>query len=142
MPAVRTFIIHYSRLMRQAELAQRAGSRRMFWSPGGPGGRAEVRERPIGSARKAHDAAIRRAAIEKFKLYDLRHTFATRAAQAGVDVLTLAALLGHTTVPMTSRYVLPADAHKAEAAKKLETYNVQLVGEMIKKAGQGLYSCR
>jgi hypothetical protein len=34
----------------------------------------------------------------------------------------LAALLGHATVQMTSRYVHPTDAHKADAAKKLETY--------------------
>jgi site-specific recombinase XerD len=58
---------------------------------------------------------------------DLRHTNATRAAQAGVDVLTLAALLGHTTVQMTSRYVHPSDQHKGEAVKKLEAYNAEMV---------------
>jgi integrase len=119
-------------LKRRAELAQRAKSRYVFWSPKGPG-RPENKERPIGSVRKAHDAAIDRAGIEDFRLYDLRHTFATRAAQAGVDVLTLAALLGHTTVQMTSRYVHPTDAHKADAAKKLENYNAQLVAEMIER---------
>ncbi len=37
-------------------------------------------DRPIGSVRKAHDAAVERAGIkEHFRLYDLRHTFATRA---------------------------------------------------------------
>jgi integrase len=90
-------------------------------------------EQPIRSVRKAHDASIGRANIQQFRLYDLRHTFATRAAQAGVDVLTLAALLGHKTVEMTSRYVHPTDAHKAEAAKKLEYYYAQLVAEMIQK---------
>ena len=119
-------------LKRRVELAQRAGSRYVFWSPGGPG-RIGNRERPIGSVRKAHDAAIDRAGIEDFRLYDLRHTVATRAAQVGVDVLTLAALLGHTSVQMTSRYVHPTDAHKVEAARKLETYNAQLVAEMIEK---------
>jgi len=116
----------------RVELAQRAKSRYVFWSPQGPG-RPENKERTIGSVRKAHDAAIGRAGIEDFRLYDLRHTFATRAAQAGVDVLTLAALLGHTTVQMTSRYVHPTDAHKADAAKKLENYNAQLVAEMIER---------
>jgi integrase len=90
-------------------------------------------EQPVRSVRKAHDASIERADIQQFRLYDLRHTFATRAAQAGVDVLTLAALLGHKTVEMTSRYVHPTDAHKADAAKKLENYNAQLVAEMIQK---------
>jgi len=67
---------------------------------------------------------VRRAGIaEPFRLYDLRHTYATGAAQAGVDVLTLAALLAHTTVQMTSHYVHPTDQHKREAIEKLGTYN-------------------
>jgi len=51
-------------------------------------------DRPIGSVRKAHNAAIRRALIKPlFVLYDLRHTFATRAVAAGVDLPTLSAML-------------------------------------------------
>ena len=83
--------------------------------------------------RKAHDAAIARASVQYFRLYDLRHTFATRAAEAGVDVLPVNAVLGHTTVQMTSRYVHPTDAHKADAAKKLEAYNAQLIAQMLEK---------
>jgi integrase len=99
----------------------------IFYSPARPGKAASL-DRPIGSVRKAHDAAVRRAKIaEPFRLYDLRHTYATRAAQAGVDVLTLAALLGHTTVQMTSRYVHPSDQHKREAVQKLETYNAEKI---------------
>jgi integrase len=120
---------------RSLAMAQRTGSRFAFWSPQGPG-RPENPERPIGSVRKAHDAAIERANIQHFRLYDLRHTFATRAAEAGVDVLTLASVLGHKTVQMTSRYVHPTDAHKAEAAKNLETYNAQLVAQMLEKRSQ------
>ena len=99
----------------------------VFYSPAGPG-RAEHLDQPIKSVRKAHDAALNRAGIQQhFRLYDLRHTYATRAAQAGIDVLTLAALLGHTTVQMTSRYVHPTDQHKREAAQKLEAYNADEV---------------
>jgi integrase len=99
----------------------------VFYSPAHAGELARV-DGPIKSVRKAHDAAVRRASIdEAFRLYDLRHTDATRAAQAGVDVLTLAALLGHTTVHMTSRYVHPTDQHKREAIEKLEAYNAEKV---------------
>jgi len=117
--------------MEVREILQRrsreARSRWVFSSPAGPG-RARQLDRPIKSVRKAHDAAIRRAGIqEHFRLYDLRHTYATRAAQAGIDVLTLAALLGHTTVQMTSRYVHPTDQHKHEAVQKLEAYNADVV---------------
>jgi integrase len=103
-----------------------AKGRWVFSSPAGPGRTADP-DRPIKSVRKAHDAALRRAGIrEHFRLYDLRHTYATRAAQAGIDVLTLAALLGHTTVQMTSRYVHPTDQHKQEAVQKLEAYNADV----------------
>jgi len=80
-------------------------------------------ERPIGSVRKAHDAALRRAKIAPaFRLYDLRHTYASRAVMAGVDLPTLAALLGHTGVQMTMRYVHPAEEHKREATAKIERF--------------------
>ena len=108
----------------------------VFFSPARPGRPAQP-DRPIRSVRKAHDAAVRRAGIsEHFRLYDLRHTYATRAAQAGVDVLTLAALLGHTTVQMTSRYVHPTDQHKRGAAEKLEAYNADKLFKLA-QAGSG-----
>jgi integrase len=78
---------------------------------------------PIGSVRKAHDAAVRRTNIAPaFRLYDLRHTYASRAVMAGVDLPTLAALLGHTSVQMTMRYVHPAEEHKREATAKIERF--------------------
>jgi integrase len=81
--------------------------------------------RPIGSVRKAHDAAVRRANIAPaFRLYDLRHTYASRAVMAGVDLPTLAALLGHTSVQMTMRYVHPAEEHKREATAKIEKFKM------------------
>lgn len=93
-------------------------------------------DRPIGSVRKAHDATVARARItDEFRLYDLRHTYATRAAAAGVDLPTLAALLGHSKITMTMRYVHPAEEHKREAARKLEKFNLaetQKVAEEIK----------
>jgi integrase len=105
----------------------------VFCSPSGPG-RPENPDVHVQSVRKAHDAAIRRAGIkEHFRLYDLRHTFATRAAQAGVDVLTLASMLGHTAVQMTMRYVHPTDQHKREAAEKLEAYNRETLFKLAER---------
>ena len=41
-------------------------------------------QKPLGSVKKAHRAAAERAEIKQhFRLYDLRHTFATRAVASG-----------------------------------------------------------
>ena len=92
-------------------------------------------EKSIGCVRKAHKAAIRRAKIvPPFRLYDLRHTYASRAVMAGVDLPTLAALLGHTSVQMTMRYVHPAEEHKREAAAKIERFNAASAIDLAAKS--------
>jgi integrase len=92
---------------------------------------------PIGSVRKAHDAAVEKAGIkEHFRLYDLRHTFATRAVAAGVDLPTLSAILGHTSIQMTMRYVHPAEEQKRFAAGKLETFRLAGMVEAMEKSRQ------
>ena len=54
----------------------------------------------------AHDRLCAKASKEgvslKFVLYDFRHTFATRLAQAGIDLATLAAILGHNSIRICS----------------------------------------
>jgi integrase len=81
---------------------------------------------PIGSVKKAHKAAAARAKIKgHFRLYDLRHTFATRAVAAGVDLPTLSAMLGHTSIQMTMRYVHPAAEQKRLAMEKFERFRAE-----------------
>ena len=55
------------------------------------------------------------------KLYGLRHAFGTRAVLRGVDIKTLAELLGHTTTKMSEHYVHLAGqrAHLADAMAKV-----------------------
>lgn len=91
-------------------------------------------DKPIGSVRRAHDNAVERSGIrEHFRLYDLRHTFATRAVAGGVDLPTLSAMLGHTSIQMTMRYVHPAEEQKKIAAGKLEAYRIAGIIQAIEK---------
>jgi len=81
-------------------------------------------DRAIDSVRKAHDAAVEHAGIkDHFKLYDFRHTFATRSVAAGVDLPTLSAILGHTSIQMTMRYAHPAE----DEQKRFAAGNAALV---------------
>lgn len=90
---------------------------------------------PIGSVRKAHDLAVERAGIhDHFRLYDLRHTFANRAVAGGVDLPTLSAMLGHTSIQMTMRYVHPAEEQKKIATGKLEAFRIAGIVETIEKS--------
>jgi integrase len=73
----------------------------------------------IGRINSAHDRLVAQAAQEGIVInwvpYDLRHTFATRIAQLGVDLVTLAALLGHSSIRMVQKYVHPTAEHKKAA---------------------------
>ena len=54
------------------------------------------------SLRVAFGETLRRAAYLNFKFHDLRHTFATRLVQNGVDLYKVKELLGHKTLSMTA----------------------------------------
>jgi len=47
---------------------------------------------------------LKEAEIENFHWHDLRHTFASRLVTRGVDIYTVAKLLGHQNIEMTERY--------------------------------------
>ncbi len=55
-----------------------------------------------------------------FVLYDLRHTFATRRAQSGFDLASLAAILGHSSLRMVQKYVHPTDEHQQALMRKYD----------------------
>jgi len=75
------------------------------------------------TVRKGHNAAVKRAGITgPFVLYDLRHTYATRSLDAGVDLVTLSKILGHSEIQMSLRYVHVLERHKTEAGRKMWTW--------------------
>jgi len=58
----------------------------------------------VRSLREAYDKTLEKAGIKDFHFHDLRHTFATRLVQNGVDLYKVKELLGHKTIVMTMRY--------------------------------------
>ena len=76
--------------------------------------------------RKAFKTALTKAKIENLHIHDLRHSFASYLAHLGVDLYTIAVLLGHKTkggkYSMTARYAHLQQDHLLEAVRKLDMY--------------------
>jgi integrase len=63
--------------------------------------------------------AVERAGIEDFHFHDLRHTAGTRMGEAGADLVTIAAVLGHSDLSMAARYTHPTDRSVRKAVESL-----------------------
>lgn len=77
--------------------------------------------RPIQSIKTAWRAALRRAGItRKIRPYDLRHAFGTEMVAAGVDVGTVAKLMGHSTpIMLLNHYQYVMDQQKRAAVEAM-----------------------
>jgi integrase len=86
----------------------------------------------------AFKKALKKAGIEDFRWHDLRHTFATRLIQAGVDFYKVQKLLGHKTPLMTQRYAHHYPESLRDAVEVLDKYVTNLSQLDGDKISQGL----
>ncbi|MFC1601870.1 tyrosine-type recombinase/integrase, partial [Candidatus Sumerlaeota bacterium] len=85
---------------------------------------------PDANLRWQFSRACKFAGIGHCRVHDLRHTFASHLAMAGVPLLTIKELLGHTTLEMTLRYSHLSPQVAAEAVAGLN-FGAQSVGARV-----------
>ncbi len=69
---------------------------------------------------RAFRQAVKRANLEGMRFHDLRHTAASWMVMSGVDLLTVADILGHKDTRMTERYSHLSPAHRLNAVAALD----------------------
>jgi integrase len=102
-------------LLRWRELTGPEYSEYVFFNDRNPS--AHLLELP-----KTWKRALKKANIEYFPIYNLRHTFATRMQEAGTTPVTLAQMMGHSSTGIIQTYAKVLDEYRRDAVKKLEQY--------------------
>jgi integrase len=75
----------------------------------------------LDNIKRSFGRAVQEAEIQQFCFHDLRHTAATRMADAGADAFTLMKILGHSDIRMTARYTHATDSALRRAVTNLDT---------------------
>jgi integrase len=90
-----------------------------------------IQGKPLRGYKHWFDPAVEEAGLRDFTWYCLRHTFASRLAMAGVDLLTISELMGHKTIQMTKRYAHLAPAHNQAAVDRLVAFQSPSAAEPV-----------
>lgn len=75
--------------------------------------------------RRSFETARTKAGLEDVHLHDLRHTAASHLLMAGVDIRTLAEILGHKTLQMVHRYTHLLNDHKLKAVDLINSLGLE-----------------
>ncbi|MBA3767318.1 MAG: site-specific integrase [Acidobacteria bacterium] len=96
--------------------------------------------RQLVEIKKGFTAACGRANIHDFHFHDLRHTAASRLAETGADITTIAEILGHSSLSMTKRYTHSNEDRKRRALDAMVTQRnvVTIWSQKEKRQASGL----
>lgn len=83
-------------------------------------GDGKYRDQPHRFFRRAFDNAVRYAGVTSFTLYGLRHSAASYLIMNGVDIRTVADIMGHRNISQTMRYTHFLDGHKIAAIQAID----------------------
>ena len=83
------------------------------------------------------------AGLPGLRIHDLRHNWASVAAMNGVDMVTIAKLLGHALVETTERYTHLSDQSVADAADRVSgRIHAALAGRAAEREGGSRHAHR
>ena len=77
---------------------------------------------PYGKIDKSFKTVLEKVGIENLRFHDLRHTAATRMVAAGVEIIIVQDILGHSDIRTTMRYAHPMPERKVKAIQALSNY--------------------
>lgn len=77
--------------------------------------------------RNRFNAILRQLNINHIKFHSLRHTFASKCVESGIDYKTISVLLGHSNINTTlNLYVHPNNEQKYKAINKVSKYMIKI----------------
>ena len=76
--------------------------------------------------KKKYAKALKESRIDNFTFHDLRHTFASNLAIAGIELNDIRDLLGHKSITMTLRYAHLSPGHKSKTVTILDKVLAQI----------------
>lgn len=106
------------------KVAQRERLKQKFAFPARRWGKRCKGHISLSGLENAHNDVLevckKKGQIIPFVLYDLRHTFATKAAQDGMPLPTLASVLGHGSLRQVQKYVHPTQDHQQAEMDRID----------------------
>lgn len=82
--------------------------------------------KPFNNIRRSFTRAVKESGLEGLKFHDLRHVFASRLVQKGVDLYVVQQLLGHSSPKMTQRYAHIQPDHFKTAINEIDLQSTRI----------------